>query len=290
MREGKAKGMATCSACGRSIDTDTVYCRCTNFVGFPNVRAALDEQNALQARYLKARQDCRKRGVANVLNRLETIAGESQPAITMSYEACDGLLRSKKYQNYNLRLEASLRGIAAPVDHADRESVGVRLYPGYHRHLAYAALSPDGRGLENYGKVVVLWAVTPEYLGKRSSLLEENSYAFYNRHGLGTLGAVPPGGFRSTWKDRAKLVAAKLASRLTVHTGPHGMKDMILNSGNDRHNDDFVEIVIYDETGVDVEDVNSVRIQNPPSTQEEHHRLELIRGSCLRLEVRVVQR
>ena len=224
----------------------------------------------------------------DVLDRLEKVAGDSQPAIAMSYEACDGLLRSKKYQNYNQRLEAGLRGIAAPVDHADRESVGVRLYPGYHRNLAYAALSPDGRGLVNYGKVVVLWTVTPEYVGKRSSLLEENSYAFYDSHGLGALGSVPPRGHRSTWKDRAKLVAAKLASRVTAHTGPDSMKDMILRSGNNRHNDDFVEIVIYDETGIDVEDVNSVLIQNPPLTHEEHNRLELIRGSCLRLGVRVV--
>ena len=159
------------------------------------------------------------------------------------------------------------------------DTIGTSPMPPCHR---------DGRGLVNYGKVVVLWTVTSDYLGKRSSLLEENSYAFYDSHGLGALGSVPPRGHRSTWKDRAKLVAAKLASRLTAHTGPDGIKDMILESGDNRHDDDFVEIVIYDETGVDVEDVNSVRTQNPPSTREEHSRLELIRGSCLRLGVRVV--
>ena len=280
--------MAICPACSRAVDTAAVYCRCTHFLDFPNVRAASAERDALLESYREARQDCRNRGVEDVLDRLESIAKDSQPAITMSYEACDGLLRSKKYQNYNQRLEAGLRGLAAPVDHADRESVAVRLYPGYGRHLAYAALSPDGRGLANYGKIVVLWTVTPEYLCKRSSLLKENSYAFYDKHSLGELGSVPPRGCRSTWKDRAKLVAAKLASRLTPSTSLEDTKNIILKSGADRYNDDFVEIVIYDDTGVDVEDVNSVRIQIPPSTPDEHHRLALIRGSCNGLGVSVV--
>ena len=184
--------MTACPTCRCPIDSSDVLCRNSHFVGYPNHRAALAERDALMERYRQARNDCAMRNVDTLLDSLEAVAERSQPVIAMSFEACDGVFRSKKYLNYSQSVGANLRGPARPVDHADRASVGARLFASYDQHIAYAALSPDGRGLSSYGEVMVSWRVTMDYLGKRMSLLEENSYVFHERHGLGRLGSAPP--------------------------------------------------------------------------------------------------
>lgn len=272
--------MATCPDCGSLIDPSDVMCRNSHFVGYPNHRAALEEQGALQARYRDARNDCQTRGVDAMLDALEIVAERSQPVIAMSFEACDSVFRSKKYLNYQQSVGANLRNPAHPVNHADRVSVGARLFASYDRHIAYGALSPDGRGLTSYGKVMVSWRVTEDYLRKRISLLEENSYNFYTRHDLGHLGSIPPMGYRATWDDRAKLVGAKLGSFLTVSTGTAGLNALVLRSGGSRGDDEFVEVTIYADKGIDTLDVDRVLVQVAPSTSEEHRRWEILQQSC----------
>ena len=88
----------------------------------------------------------------------------------------------------------------------------------YEEHIQYAALSPDGRGLVSYGPVAVRWEVVPSYLDRRISLFQEDSFIFYDQFKLGDRGATVPPGYRAIWDDRAKLVAAKFASRLTAAT------------------------------------------------------------------------
>ena len=111
---------------------------------------------------------------------------------------------------------------------------------------------------------MVSWRVTMDYLGKRMSLLEENSYAFYERHGLGRLGSARPAGYFSTWDDRAKLVGAKLGPRVTIATDRAKLNALLLRSGGNRDDDDFVEIMIYADKGIDTHDVGRVLIQVPP--------------------------
>ena len=240
-------------------------------------------------RYRQARNDCAVRNVNSLVDSLEAVAERSQPVIAMSFEACDGVFRSKKYLNYGQSVSANLRGSARPVDHSDRASVGARLFASYDQHIAYAALSPDGRGLSSYGKVMVSWHVTMDYLQKRMSLLEENSYSFYERHCLGRLGSTPPAGYLSTWDDRAKLVGAKLGPRLTIATDSAKLNTLLLRSGVNRDDDDFVEIMIYADKGIDTQDVGRVLIQVPPSTPEEHHRQAILRDSCRARGVKYVE-
>ena len=272
--------MSDCPTCGSLIDPSDVMCRNSHFVGYPNHRAALAERDALVERYQTARSDCEARGVGTLLDRLEKIAEESRPLIAMSFEACDSVFRSKKYLNYSQLVSANLRSPASPVDHADRVSVGARLFASYDQHIAYGALSPDGRGLSSYGKVMVSWCVTADYLQKRMSLLEENSYVFYERHGLGRLRSTPPAGYGATWDDRAKLVGAKLGRRLTVSTETAALNALLLRSSGSRDGDDFVEVIIYADKGIDTQDVSGVVIQVAPSTPEEHHRRAILLESC----------
>src|SRR5712691_9189960 len=150
--------------------------------------------------------------------------------------------------------------------------VGRKLFPRYSQHIHYAALSPDGQGLLSYGAVAVCWEVTPAYLGRRASLLDENSFFFYDHYALGQRGATIPPGHRAIWEDRAKLVAAKFASRLTAATGESNLLRLLLQAGRTKKEDDFVEVAIYADGGLDTHDVNMVTLQRSATTPEEIHR------------------
>jgi hypothetical protein len=163
--------------CGEVVEYWQVHCRCGHFLDFPNFRAATAERDALVKRCDAARDDSQMRRVGPaLLAKLESLAEQSRPVIAMSFAACDDILRSDKYRNYDQRTSSGERFPASAQDHADRAMVGARLFPTYDQHIYYAALSPDGRGLLSYGPVAVCWEVTPAYLGRRASLIDENSF------------------------------------------------------------------------------------------------------------------
>jgi hypothetical protein len=225
------------------------------------------------------------------LAKLEILAEKSQPVIVMSFGACDNILRSDKYRNYDKRVESGERNPAEARDHADRQIVAARLFPVYGEHIHYAVLSPDGRGLTTYGEgsVAVRWEVTPEYLGRRASLLEENSFMFFDHHSLGSRGAIVPAGYQATWADRAKLAIAKIVPRLTAATSEVSLRGLLVHVGGNRPEDDFLEIAIYADTGLDTLDVDLVTRQRAPTTPEEHHRWELIQDICTNRRIAVIE-
>jgi len=268
-----------------------VYCRCGEFVGFPNYRAAAAENDELEERSRAAREDAATRGLTPLLDKLEALAEKSRPVIVMDFFVCDDILRSGKYRSYDKRVQSGERNPAHAPDHADRQMVAARLFPMYGEHVHYAALSPDGRGLASYGTgaIAVRWDVTDAYLDRRASLLEENSFTFYDHHGLGGRGAVIPPGYRATWKDRAKLVVAKLAARLTAATGEDRLAGLLLQAGGTRADDDYIEIAIYADTGLDTVDVNMVTRQRAPTTPEEGYKWELVRQICAHRRIVLIE-
>jgi hypothetical protein len=271
-----------CPDCHKPVGYWQVNCRCGCFLGFPNRRQAEAERADLSRRYDSANNDAAARRVLPLQEKLQLLADQSLPVINMPFAVCDDILRPGKYRNYDQRMESGERHPASAVNHGDREMVGERLFPAYKQHIQYAALSPNGRGLErSYGPVAVRWRVTPEYLGRRLSLLEENSYVLFNRFSLGRLGATLPPGYQAVWEDRTKLAAAKLTSRLTPATGENDLPGLLLNEGGTRHTDELVEVAIYAEGGLDTQDVDMVTIQRAPTTPEEGHRRQIIREICV---------
>jgi hypothetical protein len=267
--------------CGEPVDYWAVHCRrCEWFVGFPNYRAAEAERDDLQKRYENARADANNRKIARLLDKLESLAERSRPVINMSFATCDDILRARKYRNYDQRVSSSEREPAEAQHHADRSMVGDRLCPMYKEHIQYAALSPDGRGLSSYGPVAVRWDVLPNYLEQRISLIEENSFTFYDQHELGRLDATIPAGCRAIWEDRAKLAAAKLAARLTTATAESSLPGLLMHAGATRKDDEFVEIFIFADKGLETREVDLVTIERAPMTAEESHRRKLIWEVC----------
>ena len=207
----------------------------------------------------------------------------------MPYAVADDLLRSGKYRNYHQRVESGERNPAAPDNASRREMVGARLFPSYQANIQYAALSPDGRGLGSYGSIAVGWDVTPYYLGQRAVLIEENSYVFFERHGLGNPETAIPSGFRAIWEDRVMLATAKHGEQLTTSTPDEELAKLLLHSADDRSDDEFIEILIYTDKGLDTLDVTTVTVQKSPKDDDERHRLEILRDLCVKNDVSFVE-
>jgi len=264
--------------------------RCGNLIGWPNYRKALFEQPVLDARYQSARADLDGNGLTLLREQVERLAEASLPVVGMDANACSDLLKGGKYRNYHYRVEIGDRDIASEANHGNRSMVNERLYPKYGRHLQYAVLSPDGLGLTSYGPIAVAWRVDPHYLMTRATLLEENEFLFFEAHGLGSLNAVVPSGYRAIWEDRAKLVIAKLAPSLNAATALADLQTLILRPGADRWNDVFVEVVIYADGGIDSLDVASVALLEPLTDRNSQRKWREVMEACAQRGIRVVRR
>lgn len=270
-----------CDVCGLiMLDYASPYCRCGHLVGFPNHRKATSEQADLQARYDDATFELKRKNLEALQQSLEQIAESSLPVISMSYATCLDLMLEKKYVNYFNKMKRGERDPAKEVFHADRMKVGHVLYPNHFEFLHYAVLSPNRKGLPNYGDISVTWNVSEWYLEPRSSLLEKNEFHFFNQHGLAPLGATVPCGYRAIWQDRTKLVVAKIAPQLNAGTSQADLPGLLLKTASNRNDDEFVEIVIYTDTGIDNQDIVGVHIETTLASPDEQTTLEIIRARC----------
>ena len=279
----------TCAECREVIEHWQSQCRCGVLIGFPNFRSANDERDELANRYQDARDDCLKRGVEPLMSRFEALVEQSRPVIAMAYAVADDLLRPGKYRNYHQRILSGERNPANLENAAHREMVGAKLFPGYKENMQYAALSPDGRGLMNYGPVTLQWDVKKHYLGIRATLIEENSYMLFKRLGLGDPETPIPAGYRAIWEDRVKLAVAKHANRLTPATDESELVNLLISPADDFADDEFVEVVIYTEKGLDTVDVTMVTVQKSPKDRNESLRLEILREQCANLGISFVK-
>jgi hypothetical protein len=266
-----------CPDCSQTNGYWAVQCRCGCFLGFPNRRAAAEEAAELDKRYNDAVISAGARSVAHHVLELEKLAQDAQPVICMSLEIADDLMRSAKYRNYHHLVDQGVRDPAEKGDDAVRTMVGTRLFPAYFQHIHYAALSPNGRGLTSYGNIALSWKVTENYLERRISVHEENSYDFFEKHELGKRSATVPVGYAGVWTDRRKVVIAKLAPRLTGATASATLPSMLLRSATSRSGDDFIEIAVYADQGLDTIDVDCVTVQ---SRGLDARRLQLLEESC----------
>lgn len=273
-----------CEICGHLNEYSKVRCRCDHPLGYPNVRKALDEREDLITRY----ETARRAGDATRLDEIERLASEARPTITMSVEACDDIMRDRKYRSYEQRLERGDRQAAMEGDHSDRGQVSAKLFPTYEDNVVYAALTSGKRGLHSYGAISVLWEVTEHYLGKRMSLLEENSFHFYDKHDLARLGAPIPKGYRSVWKDRAKLAVAKIGPKISGAMSLAAMNDLFFCPMDQRYDDTFIEIAIHAEEGLDSLDVKAVSVLAVPE-QDDANRLRCVRDTCRKRGIEIVE-
>jgi len=150
------------------------------------------------------------------------------------------------YAAYAKLVEAGARRPAAGVDDTRRRSVESMLFGSYGEEMRYAALTLGGVGLTSYGAVTIVLrdvAVSP-----RTSLLDENSFTFVERHQLRP-GQEVPHGHRCPWATRHLLAMAKCGSQIDETTAEGRFANILCDTTGDRKTDEFIEAFIFGPFG-----------------------------------------
>lgn len=239
--------MNTCPNCRSEYDRSVEVCSaCGEHVGYPNVRAAADpeETEALVARYERGVEGAMLRGPGAAIKAFQEAVSRGKAVVNVSVFVLREFSTDKKtlYTNYQLAVSAQTRKAAEEEMDRKRRAVDAMLFGVYAEKLRFAALSMDGRGLVSYGAYTII--LKDVSVSKRSSLLEENSFAFVEHHRLKP-GDPLPLGFRAVWSNKEKLAVAKLADFVTSDNKLDQFPSLLLYSDGDRKNDRFIEVQIF---------------------------------------------
>lgn len=208
--------------------------------------------------------DAERRGVKSQLDKIETLLARSAATINLRPDNLLSMTLGTAYRSYHRALDQGLRRIAEEKYHAHRTAVDAKIHPGYGPQIVNAALSPDGRGLTNYGAITL--RLREISIGHRSSVLRENAFAFYERHDLGRRDATEAPGWRAVWADRALLGVAHLGYMITPAIADRDLPFQILAAGRGRDDDRYLEVHIYGE--VDCFALEHVSLDQPLTTPE----------------------
>lgn len=273
--------VAACPVCGGTYRALEVACEtCQSPRGAPNVLAASDaaEQDALVQR-VKAlldgipaspRRDA-VLGFGRAVLRSVAVVNVSASWAIQFFGSDKGL-----YTSYGRLVQAGARKRAAPEDDRARMMVEARLYGSQADHICYAALSLGCPGLTAYGEVSL--QIRDVAVRTRASVLEENSYSFFERHALGTRAKADfPLGYRSPWSTRHLVAAAKLGIHLTDVSTEAEFGGLLLHAGATRHDDEFIEVHVYGT--FDLRAVERVRFPARAGKQTSALELKLLKRS-----------
>ena len=190
---------------------------CREAVGFPNVRACdtPDEKVALDARYRNAMRSARGKGSRTILRRFEDAVGRSKAVICRSLSVVQRFM-SDDEQLYNTFYNMVDSNARIPEDNRwdrSREAVDAMLFPHYHRHMCFAALSLNDKGPTGYGDHCMV--LRTAFIANRASTFEENTYVFAEKHRLlrqslcrqvtEQLGMIEPGWPWQSWNRHSAL-------------------------------------------------------------------------------------
>ena len=236
----------TCSFCNCGFSLDRTQCpHCAQPQLFPNVRLAEhdEERQKLIDRYGRAKEDCRRRGHEKALAEFEQVCDTSVAVFNCSTlklfrQIASGTDLFETYHDLErLRIRSE-----RPVGHnwqKLRPQAEIELL-GSHHHLDklhYAALSLDGVGLDSYGDCTV--TLREEMISHRASCFDGNSALIYEeKHDFS-------GCLRSSWPERAKLCAAKIAGKLDESVSFDDYSGMLLSKGVTPDDDEFVEVHVF---------------------------------------------
>lgn len=250
----------TCSVCGAPLSATLRHCpTCKADAGAPNVRRCRTDENlnALAARFDASRARVSTIGCLKEFGDLEAmVKGKSGVVVSMPAGVARSLLEDPNflYTNREQLVGANARKPAGPDNDRHRCAVGALLFGSYAGRIVYGALSLTEKGLPTYGDIHCrLRSVT---IDKRTSFLETNSYRFVRDHSIAPRDKLPVG-YTACWRQRHKLVLAKLADRLSTGQNESDWQAILIQSdGQNRENDDFVEAHIYE--GFDINAIESL--------------------------------
>jgi hypothetical protein len=199
----------------------------------------------LNRNYAVAQARAKSRGIDAQIRQLEQLLATSTATINIRPSLLYNIAAGQNYMTYYRTYETNLREIAERTYHEHRSAVDAKVHPGYGHEIINAALSPDGRGLMNYGNITIeLKSISIE---DRASVMRENAFNFYERYDLGKRDAIEGPGWRATWADRVLLGVAHLEPALTLAVADRDLSQQVLYNGATRHEDRYIEVHIYGE-------------------------------------------
>ncbi len=268
---------SVCTVCETLISSSADICHgCGELLGAPNVRSVNkeEEKRALEERYKRALERAAELGTQDRLKAFSQEMKGTCAVVNVDISFLHTFITNEKilYTSYSLGVRGQVRKPAEEDD--DRQRLGVEgtLFGSYGEKIRYAALSLDGAGVSSYGSYSL--KLREIAISGRSTLLEDNSYVFVEKHGI-IAGKALPKGYRSTWEEREKLALAKLADRITTVTPQPGYASILLFSEGDFKTDDFIEIHIYGP--FDAHSIESVRGSSTSENKGEAALIETVK-------------
>lgn len=278
------RAVTTCSRCGSEVPDNLAKCPCCGAdAGYPNVKLAGQEAAALTGRADTARADAKARGASGSLAEFEHALTASHAVVNVDIEFLFRLLSSDKtlYTAYGKLIAADVRVPAAPDDDRQRTAVDAILFGSWGKEIVFAAIALDGRGPGTYGSISL--ELKELAIELRASVLEENSYAFVRRHGLGPFDSIPAG-YRAPWATRSEVAIAKLAPRVVPTTTKADHPLLLLNSdGVDRSKDEFIEVHVYGPFNRQA--IQRITVLSKPKDPGERHRLNSMKKTAKSLGI-----
>ncbi len=234
-----------CTNCREEVPDHVRSCVvCGTDVGYPNVRAALrdEELSALKLRVKEVEDDVSLRGCESVLAKFCQHAAKSSAVVGCPLGKINDLLSSDK-QLYETFYQAVGGESRLPEDNEPdkiRQAIDSLIFPYYAKNIRFGSLSIDLHGVLKYGPYFMV--LRELAIKERATVFEENSIFFIKKHKI-VPGDPLPLGHRTTWMNRSLLVAAKLGKRLTPSTTEGEFAQLLANSSIPEP--DFIEVHIY---------------------------------------------
>jgi hypothetical protein len=240
----------------------------------------------LTANFNAAVLEASTRGAAPQIAHMTTILNSAVATLNKEAKLHRNMSHGQNYISYYSALDAGSRKIAERQYHAHRGAVDEKIHPGYRDDIVNAALSPDGRGLVNYGAITL--ELQELSIQDRASLMRENAFSFYERYDLGRRGAKEDLGWRSTWENRTILGISHLAPAITGSTGFSDLAKLMMFSGASRHDDRYMEIHIFG--GLSWQSLSSVTLEQPLTDPQERDDWEFASQKLGNRGVKIVDR
>ena len=217
-----------------------------------------EEVKALKKRYEQAKQQAHQNG--GPIEEFEQAIDNTCAVINTDLETVYNLLYKKSfYKNYYDLCKEGIKNFSL-----DREMVDNVLFREFKECIRFAALSLDGLGLSNYGEYSL--CLKNQKMSTRASLLEENSYDFYDKyveHKTRSKKSPIKPGYRAIWPNRYQLAIAKLADQINETTDNKQFAQLLLKDTDQRKTDEFIEVHIYGTiTTQEIESVKAPPLDN----------------------------
>ena len=237
-----------CKSCNNPLPRSASLCpHCGRPGLYPNVEDAEEdaERAALDQRYREALTESATRGADQALKKFEAAASDSKAVLARSPGDLLRLANSDRdlFATYYQLKKAGLRLPAGDEWDYRRRSADLALFPNFEEHITFAALSLDGVGLSNYGSCSIV--LRSDMIAHRTTVFEENSVTFTERHGVALKKGKLPKGYRAPWDDRGKLCTAKLHAHVDAHTTRDEYPKLLMREGATSEEDDFVEAHVF---------------------------------------------